>query len=247
MRKYTIAAVAVATMAGAASAQKSVASIEVGIAGTGLSATFDLLDTDMQVDGDQIIWSASNLSFFGGQQIDGQDADVGIGEFSLVIATGAARAGGTQSVTLNFNNATASFFNTSFSFSANPVAFAALSGVVGQASAGITVIDSPFAPGGSTLAADGAGAYTATYNGGSVFTDFFGAGVSAPDGGSNSASADSGIQGIAGSVSEISAEWNFTLSALAQATGTSTFTITPTPAAAGLLGLGGLIAARRRR
>ena len=248
MNMFAIAAVTTAAVAGTAVAQKSVARVEVGVAGTDLSGYFDLMDTNVSVDGSVITYSASSISILGFDIELGETEIANIGDFSLSIDTNAQRSGGSQSVTLNFNNATASFFNTSFSFSAAPVSFAPLSNVTGSASAAVTLIDSPFAPGDAQLSPNGAGAYSATFNGGSVFQDFFGSGVTAPDGGSNVASASTGgFIPIAGSVSEISAEWGFTLSALAQATGTSTFTITPTPASLGLLGLGGMLAARRRR
>lgn len=56
-----------------------------------------------------------------------------------------------------------------------------------------------------------------------------------------------GFMPIPGSVSDMSLQWAFTLSANDVASGTGTFIIVPGPAGAGVLGLAGLAVFRRRR
>lgn len=55
------------------------------------------------------------------------------------------------------------------------------------------------------------------------------------------------LQAIPGVITNMQAGFQFSLSSGDQAAGTSTFTIIPAPGAAALLGLGGLLASRRRR
>lgn len=155
--------------------------------------------------------------------------------------------GGAQTVNLNFN-VSAGFANTAFALSAAPVAFPAFATATGLASAtvGLTASSNPLSAPGATFSPDGAGAYQANYSGGgSVFADLFGAALSIPSGSDTFTENFAGA--LFGSVGDIGAEWNFTLSARDQASGVSTFTVVPAPGAAALLGLGGLMAARRRR
>lgn len=116
----------------------------------------------------------------------------------------------------------------------------------GKASVGINIQDFGDAEG-ALLTGDNNGyAYTALYNTGSSIFNQAIQSVSAPAwGGNNSVSADSGWQPIAGSVANISAMIEFTLSAGDLANGTSTFQVTPEPTSLLLVALGALFARRR--
>ncbi len=152
--------------------------------------------------------------------------------------------GAAQTVNLGFNVA-AGFLNTSFAIDAADVNFPAFGSVTGSASASVSVTSTNFGSG-ATLSPDGVGVYNASYNLGTTFADLFQANLTAAS--LTTETYDADFAGpIAGSVDNIDAAWGFTLSAFDLASGTSTFTVVPTPASAALLGLGGLVAARRRR
>lgn len=155
--------------------------------------------------------------------------------------------GGAQTVNLNFN-VSAGFANTAFALSAAPVAFPAFASATGVASAtvGLTASSNPLSAPGATFSPDGVGSYQANYSaGGSVFADLFTSSLSIPSG--SATFTDNFAGALFGSVGDIGAEWNFTLTARDQASGVSTFTVVPAPSALALLGLGGLVAVRRRR
>jgi MYXO-CTERM domain-containing protein len=94
--------------------------------------------------------------------------------------------------------------------------------------------------------------YEAKYNGGTLFQSYFNTPLSNPSaGGSVNESANMTPAGaflpLIGPVSSMQARFMFDVSANDSSGGTSTYSITPAPGAAALLGLGGLLAARRRR
>lgn len=159
-------------------------------------------------------------------------------------------------VMLNFN-VIAGAVDTLFTITAGPVNFGAIM-AEGRASASLTVTD--LNGNGVTLTpnlAIQAGAYTSRYNGlppgAPVFHDFFNAPLTTPiPGDSISASGDfpggGAFTPIPGLTSSISSRFSFTLTANDLASGTSIFRVqVPAPASLSLLGLGGLLAARRRR
>ncbi len=155
------------------------------------------------------------------------------------------RSGGAaQTVNLGFNVA-AGFLNTSFTIDATDVSFAPLDTVTGAASASVSLTSTNIGTG-ATLSPDGLGVYNASYNAGTSFADLFQSNLTAAS--LTTETYDADFAGpIAGSVDTIDAAWAFTLSAFDLASGTSTFTVVPAPASAALLGLGGLVAVRRRR
>jgi hypothetical protein len=151
-------------------------------------------------------------------------------------------------ISVNFT-ASAAGSTTNFVFASGILNFPALTGVTATASAGYSLTDRN-GDGATLTGAYSGNAYRADTNGlvpaGNLFATL------APDltfatpfntvvSSSNAAGA------IAGSVSSMSSQFEFSLSAFDLASGTSVFTVVPTPGAAMIAGLGGLLAARRRR
>ncbi len=152
---------------------------------------------------------------------------------------------------------TAGASNTTFQIASGEVSFTAMNNPNARASAGITVTDNT--GNGASVAGNrpGASVYSAHYNGqaplGVAFSDLMGGGATTPSAfGSQSVNqafpaAPGAFTPIAGSVSSISALWDFTVSANDQASGTSVFVLVPAPGALGLLGMAGLVVTGRRR
>ncbi len=134
---------------------------------------------------------------------------------------------------------------TAFSIGSGPLNFGSLTGVEGIASASVGVTD--VLGGGATLSPDGPGMYRAFTNGANTFTNLLSSSLVAGEFSSAQDADNFGLAAIAGSVTEIASEWNFTLTSFDSAAGTSTFSVTPAPGALSLIGFAGLIAARRRR
>lgn len=155
-------------------------------------------------------------------------------------------------VSVNFNIASTAL-NTAFTISSPLLSFPAMTNAEGAASAALSITD--LGGDGVTLTPMGAGAYTSNYNGlvpgGSPFANLLGAPVVAGPFSTTVVSQEFPGGGlyvpIAGSVSDISARWQFTLSPDDLASGTGVFTVVPAPSALGLLALGGLVGGRRRR
>ena len=138
-------------------------------------------------------------------------------------------------------NLTASFINT------GSVVDAAL-----RATAGITVTDNN--ANGATLVGGGVGGsyFNASYNGGTTFADLITGPLAAAPAGSDSGSQDFPVapgvfDAIANPLTDMQAQFNFTLSANDSASGTSGFFSIPSPASASLIALGGIVGLRRRR
>jgi hypothetical protein len=153
-------------------------------------------------------------------------------------------------VILNFT-AQANSSTTTFVFTSGLVTFGALVNPTAQASAGVTVTDNNGNGASFTGLQSDSRAYWANYNGtapaGTNYATFFPAVSATALQGSNSMSDNLGPTPIAGSVSSMSAQFNFSVSAFDAATGTSNFQIVPTPGALVLLSMGGMAAVRRRR
>lgn len=153
-------------------------------------------------------------------------------------------------VNLNFL-VTAGAAPTHFIISSALLSFPAISPATGNASAGVTVTDADQA-GGALLTGNYAGgrAYLAQYNGfvpgGTTFTTLVTGPIAAPLGGTNVGSGFIGPTPIGPAVSDMSAQWDFNLSANDSASGTSSYNIVPAPATGALLSVG-LLAVRRRR
>lgn len=235
-------ALLVAAVAGT-SANAAETAISIGFVAGGFETTVD-------IGFDQLVKTETGYSFSGGgwEWYDTTLGDLlgGVDSLDMNIKTDATRAGSPQTVTLDFSFS-AGFMNSSFTVNANPLVFSPITNVVGVASAALTVQDR--FNDGVTVSPNGAGAYSALYNGGTVFDDLFTGGVVTGAGGTSANDVTNGgsYSFVAASVSDISAKWDFTISAFDSATGTSVFTVVPTPASAALLGLGGLVATRRRR
>jgi hypothetical protein len=156
-------------------------------------------------------------------------------------------------VQLNFSVA-AGTLNTTFTITSPLLSFGAIDPASGRATAGVTVTDTD-GNGGSIAPDVQPSLYTSRYNGavpgGTVFADLLGAPVAAAAFDSASASASFPGGGayapIAGPVSDMSSRFRFTLTANDEASGTSSYEIIPGPSTLALLGIGGLVAGRRRR
>lgn len=158
-------------------------------------------------------------------------------------------------VQLNFA-VTAGSIMTTFTISSPTLSFATINQAEGRASAGVTVTDND--GDGASVSLNGMpGLYTSRYNGappgGTLFADLLPNAVMAGAFASNSANDSSPGGGafspIGPAVSDMSSRYRFSLSANDDASGTSTYEIRPVPApgAIALMGLGGLLAGRRRR
>jgi len=179
------------------------------------------------------------------------------GQTIATLTTGSLRIHEDPDVSLNFS-VMAGSIDTAFTISSALVSFAAMDNVQGYASAGVTVTD---------LNGDGVmitpanatdGMYQSQYNGmvptGTTFQNFFPAPVSDPTPGTT-VSFSSEFPGggayvpIAGTLTDISSRFTFTLSGNDIASGTSIFRVVeiPAPSSLALLGLGGLAIGRRRR
>jgi hypothetical protein len=140
--------------------------------------------------------------------------------------------------------------DTTFDVSSAVVSFVPMLNPVGYASAGVTLTsDDNGAP---ILGLFSGDTYEARYNSTTVYTDLIPS-FAAPADQSVTNSDRNPISGngpISGDVTSIQSEFDFTLSALEQASGTSRFELdantTPEPATLSLLALGGLAMLRRK-
>lgn len=162
-------------------------------------------------------------------------------------------------VSLSFDFANTANVDSNITVVSPLLSFAAINGAVARASADLTVTDSGTITGGAqgaTLTPLGGKGYTAFYNGGAPqvgteFANFF-TGIevlpaSGPFGSTQTFHADTGPFVAVGNVFDASSRFQFSISAKDAVSGTSTFEIIPAPGAAALLGLGSLVALRRRR
>lgn len=159
-------------------------------------------------------------------------------------------------VDLNFS-VFAGALNTTFTITSPHLSFASMSNTQGRTSAGFSLTDLD-GDGVSLQAWNGGNVYTSRYNGyvpgGTTFHDHFAGTYGTVDPfGSFSISEDFPGGGlfdpIGPAVTDMSSRFRFTLSANDIASGTSVYEIIPIPApgTVALLGLGGLLAGRRRR
>ena len=160
-------------------------------------------------------------------------------------------------VTANFNVSSGPA-NTTFTINSSFLSFSTISGAIGVASAAVGVTDSAtFGDAGSvniTGLQPGGSMFSARYNGSSqTFADLVVGGLTTGLPGLSQAftGTNASFPGYdlvpGGSASDMQSQFRFTLSRFDRAVGTSTFEIIPAPGAASLLGLGALLAGRRRR
>jgi uncharacterized protein (TIGR03382 family) len=151
-------------------------------------------------------------------------------------------------VNLNFT-ITAGSSGNHFIFTSAQLLFPTINPATGDASGGYSLTDSDHV-GGATATGNfpGGTLFRPFYNGfpgGTTFADIV-SGIAAPLNGTNSTSANVSPTAI-GAVTDISAQWDFNLSANDTLSASSTFEVVPAPGAGALLALGGLAALRRRR
>lgn len=156
-------------------------------------------------------------------------------------------------VTLNFNVASGAA-TTTFTINSALLGFSTIASAEGRASASVNATD--LDDNGVALTPMGVGSYTAFYNGvapatGTTFANLLLAGASAPFGTASASDAfpPVGFSPIVPAVSNMSAQFHFSLSSNDVAAGTSFYRVQaiPAPGAVGLLGLAGLLVSRRRR
>jgi len=145
-------------------------------------------------------------------------------------------------------SATAPNATTHFTFTAAPVSFPAMTNPFGYASSATTLTDSNNNGATATGTFPGSKMYRATYNGSTDWAYLNG--PMTANGNSNVSNERQpavSMVVIPGSVSQLSSQFDFNLSALDQASGTSHFEVTPEPASLSMLGIAGLFVRRRRR
>lgn len=153
-------------------------------------------------------------------------------------------------ISLNFA-VTAGQTDTAFTISSAQLAFGALTNPPATTSTGITATDNTGDGVAVTGRWGGGGAYLAQYNGaipgGIDFAEFLPSVATAdPFGTANGSDSTGGLVAIFDTVMNMSAGFNFELTAEDQASGSSTFVIIPAPAT-GVALLAGLVIRRRRR
>lgn len=149
--------------------------------------------------------------------------------------------------------------DTVFGFTSGVLSFTTIGSVSGFATTGVTLTDAtPGGNGAGFTGLEGGGmGYRANYNGaipgGSAFAmlqpSFVGGTGTTTQGppNLNTRYPTSGNAAVAGTVSNMQAEWLFLASADDSVSVTSRYKLTPAPSGAMLLGLGGLVGMRRRR
>lgn len=199
-------------------------------------------------------WSYAAAEGSAGQQIFARDSQGNIvnDEFGSPIVLGELRAASTTliedpQVNLGFTLVAGNAATTTFLVQSALLSFAPIANPFATTSGTLTVTDS-FGVNGATMAKVLAGGqYRSEYNGfvpgGTPFAELIDT-FSAPAIGSNSSS-DSLAGNIAGNVSNMSAQVNFSLTRRDTATGTTDYRIVPEPTSLGLLGLAALLLRRR--
>jgi len=149
----------------------------------------------------------------------------------------------------------ASGSETAFLINSTLLSFDEIASPTAKATAGITITDQNGDGAELTGELGDGSAYRAVINGEpgtgddlATLIGDFSAGVFGSETGEGAFDDGSGgFVSVGQPVSSISAQFEFSVSAFDAASGTSVFTVIPTPASATLLGLGGLVALRRRR
>ncbi|MBK7404986.1 MAG: hypothetical protein IPJ41_10215 [Phycisphaerales bacterium] len=171
------------------------------------------------------------------------------GDILLTLNEGSAYFQNDPVVSMGFS-AAAGGVDTHFTITSSTVSFPTINNAQARASAAVTLTESN----GDTATLSGLYAggnlFEAHYNGLNVFTDLLTGPYTKGAFGSTSDSDEypgGGAFAPIGAVSDISAQWDFQLSAHDQASGTSVFVVVPVPGTICLISVGGLAGLRRRR
>ncbi len=231
--------------------------ITVSAWSNGMAGSVDIDISDADVFGDALQWVAT-------ETIDITDNGAVIGTInvgtSIVMGLVPTPPSGDASIRMTFNVTANANTDTVFSISSGSLTNLGFTDAEALATGGITVTDGNN-NGAEATALNAGGTRFANFslNGATTFADLIAGNIAAdPDvgnittgaGGSLSDSENSAAPGqflSVGAVSEMEISYDFRLTAGDQASGTAFFVVIPTPASAALLGMGGLVALRRRR
>ncbi|GJM19448.1 MAG: hypothetical protein DHS20C14_16610 [Phycisphaeraceae bacterium] len=231
--------------------------ISVSASAGGQSGTVDIDISNAIVVGDALQWVAtSDISI-----LDGGDVVATIQkDTSIIMGFLPTAPTGDASIRMTFFVQANTVADTVFSISSGALTNLAYTNADALATGGITVTDSnnngaevrALNAGGTRFANFGynAGLTFADLIDGSVVGDADVGNITTVAGGSLADAENSAAPGVflpIGPVTEMEINYSFELTAGDQASGTAFFIVFPTPASAALLGLGGLVAVRRRR
>lgn len=206
------------------------------------TASFSLAVLDGSWSNNNTTWTYNGPS---GQIISMMDATTHVEVAQLEMGSFAIQFVFDPQVNLNFG-VVAGASDTTFNISSAVLSFPSIANATAEASAGVTASDRN--GNGVTwtgLQAGGLG-YRADYNGANNYATGVSVVSTVAPFGNATGSANFPITNI-GTASDMSANWNFTLSARDAAQGTSTYTIVPAPAGALAFGVLGMVGAARRR
>lgn len=244
--RYTAAGACLAVLIWASGASSALASISdpaltITASNSSGSGSFQVTADQLNFDNGMYTWTGANIAI-----------EDGAGD-TIALVQSISLAFQQDPVITLFFDVMAGSSDTNFAISSGLLSFPAIQDPNAAASVGLTLTDSDVNGSASLVGATGTGngfAYLAQYNGlvpnGTTFAeaiDSLSVNVAA---GSTSTSFNSGFSVIPGTVSSMSAEIAFVLSANDSASGTSVYAVVPEPGSLLLLVLGGVAAARRR-
>lgn len=245
-----VAAAAAMTFSSVANAGLQGNPLTVTATRDGFMATFSLSINDGSWSTDASTWTYNGPS---GQTVQMRDTRPGMGNTlvaELDLGFFAIQYVEDPQINLNFNATNPGAGVANFTFTSALLTFAPIANADATASAGISLTDrnGPFVGNSATMTGlqGGGNSYKAMYNGANIFTQLVPTFSTVLPFQTLTSSGSTATTPI-GTVSDMQAEFSFTLSGGDSATGTSTYIITPSPAGAALLGLFGVTVASRRR